>query len=73
MIDHDFWGIHFVNECEDDSYCEFFEGTFYDAVKYATENCPPGYIIYGVFVGFGFVGFVAVLLIAVYPAIHCRG
>ena len=49
MIDHDFWCIRFVNEYEDDSYCEFFEGSFQDAEKYATESCPPGYIIYGVF------------------------
>ena len=49
MIDHDFWRIRFVNEYEDDSYSEYFEGSYEDAEKYATENCPPGYIIYGVF------------------------
>ena len=45
MIDHDFWRIRFVNEYEDDSYSEYFEGSYEDAEKYATENCPPGYII----------------------------
>lgn len=49
MVEHNFWCIRYVNEYEEDSYCEFFEGSQEDAGKYAFDNCPQDYIIYGVF------------------------
>ena len=49
MVEHNYWCIKYVNEYEEDSYYEFFEGSQEHAEKYAYENCPSGYIIYGVF------------------------
>lgn len=49
MAEHNFWCIKYINGCEEDSYYEFFEGSQKHAEKYAFENCPIGYIIYGVF------------------------
>lgn len=49
MVEHNYWCIKYVNEYEEDSYYEFFEGSQEEAERYAFDNCPSGYIIYGVF------------------------